>query len=105
MENNNTENNTQSDYTDLEVPLNNNNNNSSNTSDTFEFIADDVTSNRSNTVRRMLIKEYRKIGRGAFGTVVQAYMTPNKENWYGPFAIKKVTRIDQSHQRRQEHKS
>ncbi|CCD26169.2 serine/threonine protein kinase YGK3 NDAI_0G03920 [Naumovozyma dairenensis CBS 421] len=55
-----------------------------------EFIADDVTSNRSNTVRRMLIQEYRKIGRGAFGTVVQAYITPNKENWYGPFAIKKV---------------
>lgn len=56
----------------------------------YEFITDDVTSVRSGTVRRMLIKEYRKIGRGAFGTVVQAYMTPNKENWYGPFAIKKV---------------
>lgn len=56
----------------------------------YEFIADDVTSNKSNTVRRMLIKEYRKIGRGAFGTVVQAKITPNKEDWYGPFAIKKV---------------
>ncbi|CCK67822.1 serine/threonine protein kinase YGK3 KNAG_0A01330 [Huiozyma naganishii CBS 8797] len=56
----------------------------------YEFVADDVTSNRTNSVKRMLIKEYRKIGRGAFGTVVQAYITPNKENWYGPFAIKKV---------------
>lgn len=94
---------TTTDYSDLEVPLNTNSNinnnhhhhhhtynNSTLPNDTFEFIADDVTSNRSNTVRRMLIKEYRKIGRGAFGTVVQAYMTPNKENWYGPFAIKKV---------------
>ena len=57
---------------------------------TNEFVADDVTSNRTNVVRRMLVKEYRKIGRGAFGTVVQAYLTPNKQDWYGPFAIKKV---------------
>lgn len=64
--------------------------NTPSTEKSYEFIADDVTSNRSNTVRRMLIKEYRKIGRGAFGTVVQAYITPNRENWYGPFAIKKV---------------
>lgn len=55
-----------------------------------EFIADDVTSNRSNNTRRMLVKEYKKIGHGAFGTVVQAYITPDKEKWYGPFAIKKV---------------
>ncbi|CCF57165.1 hypothetical protein KAFR_0C01720 [Kazachstania africana CBS 2517] len=67
-----------------------NNTNSTATDRSIEFIADDVTSNRSNNVRRMLIKEYRKIGRGAFGTVVQAYMTPDKEHWYGPFAIKKV---------------
>lgn len=55
-----------------------------------EFVADDVTSNRSNNTRRMLIKEYRKIGHGAFGTVVQAFITPDREKWYGPFAIKKV---------------
>ncbi|CCH58566.1 hypothetical protein TBLA_0A07770 [Henningerozyma blattae CBS 6284] len=55
-----------------------------------EFVADDVTSNKSNVTRKMLIKEYRKIGHGAFGTVVQAYITPDKETWYGPFAIKKV---------------
>ncbi|CAR26842.1 hypothetical protein ZYGR_0I01140 [Zygosaccharomyces rouxii] len=55
-----------------------------------EFIADDVTSNRSNSTRRMLIKEFRKIGHGAFGTVVQAYITPDREKWYGPFAIKRV---------------
>lgn len=54
-----------------------------------EFIADDVTSNKSNNTRRMLVKEYRKIGRGAFGTVVQAYLTQDKKNWLGPFAIKK----------------
>lgn len=55
-----------------------------------EFIADDVTSNRSDTTSRMLVKEHRKIGHGAFGTVVQAYLTPDREQWYGPFAIKKV---------------
>ena len=55
-----------------------------------EFIVDDVTSNKSNNTRRMLVKEYRKIGRGAFGTVVQAYLTQDKKNWLGPFAIKKV---------------
>ncbi|AMD18610.1 HBL292Cp [Eremothecium sinecaudum] len=55
-----------------------------------QFIADDVTANRSNVTRQMLVKEYKKIGHGAFGTVVQAYLTPDNEKWYGPFAIKKV---------------
>lgn len=55
-----------------------------------QFIANDVTSNRSNVTRQMLIKEYKKIGHGAFGTVVQAYLTPDNSKWYGPFAIKKV---------------
>lgn len=55
-----------------------------------QFIADDVTANRSNVSRRMLVKECKKIGHGAFGTVVQAYLTPDNEKWYGPFAIKKV---------------
>ncbi|SCV00760.1 LAMI_0G07140g1_1 [Lachancea mirantina] len=55
-----------------------------------QFIANDVTSNRSNVARQMLIKEYKKLGHGAFGTVVQAYLTPDNHKWYGPFAIKKV---------------
>lgn len=55
-----------------------------------QFVANDVTSNRSNVTRQMLIKEYKKIGHGAFGTVVQAYLTPDNSKWYGPFAIKKV---------------
>ncbi|SCU93895.1 LANO_0E05094g1_1 [Lachancea nothofagi CBS 11611] len=55
-----------------------------------QFIANDVTSNSSNTTRPMLIKEYKKIGHGAFGTVVQAFLTPDNNKWYGPFAIKKV---------------
>lgn len=55
-----------------------------------EFVAEDVTSNRSGSVRRMLVKEHRKIGHGAFGTVVQAYLTTDRTHWLGPFAIKKV---------------
>ncbi|KAH3898699.1 probable Protein kinase MCK1 [Saccharomycodes ludwigii] len=55
-----------------------------------EYIAKDVTSNRTHESRQMIIKEYKKIGHGAFGTVVQAYLTPDNSSWYGPFAIKKV---------------
>lgn len=62
-----------------------------------EFIAEDVTPNRPDETRgengaprRMLVREHRKIGRGAFGTVVQAYLTQDEQTWYGPFAIKKV---------------
>ncbi|KAH3678316.1 hypothetical protein WICMUC_001597 [Wickerhamomyces mucosus] len=54
-----------------------------------EFIANDVTSNRSNGVKQMLVKEYKKIGEGAFGTVSQAKLLDG-ETWIGPFAIKKV---------------
>lgn len=63
---------------------------SSSTAKQEQFIANDVTSNRSNVTKQMLVKEYKKIGHGAFGTVVQAYITPDNETWYGPFAIKKV---------------
>ncbi|KAI8393230.1 Serine/Threonine protein kinases active-site signature [Nakaseomyces glabratus] len=62
-----------------------------------EFIAEDVTPNRPDETRgengaprRMLVREHRKIGRGAFGTVVQAYLTQDEQTWYGPFAIKKL---------------
>jgi len=54
-----------------------------------EFIADDVTSNRTNVTKQMLIKEYKKIGEGAFGTVTQAKLICGNEQ-FGPFAIKKV---------------
>ncbi|CCH59680.1 hypothetical protein TBLA_0B08650 [Henningerozyma blattae CBS 6284] len=55
-----------------------------------EFVADDVTHVSSNKTRPMLIKEYRNVGHGVFGTVVQAYFTPDRELWYGPFAVKRV---------------
>ncbi len=45
----------------------------------------------------MVVKEYRKIGEGAFGTVVQAKLHPYESytqqpsnKWIGPFAIKRV---------------
>lgn len=55
-----------------------------------EFVADDVTSNKTNVTKKMLIKEYKKIGEGAFGTVTQAKLLLDGESWLGPFAIKKV---------------
>ncbi|CAG99371.1 serine/threonine/tyrosine protein kinase MCK1 [Kluyveromyces lactis] len=55
-----------------------------------EYVAHDVISNKSNVKREMLVKEYKRIGQGAFGTVVQAYLTPDNQKWLGPFAIKKV---------------
>jgi serine/threonine protein kinase len=37
----------------------------------------------------MLVKQYKRIGKGAFGTVTQAKLL-NEDQWIGPFAIKKV---------------
>lgn len=54
-----------------------------------EFIANDATSNRTNVTKKMLVKQYKKIGEGAFGTVSQAKLLDGEE-WIGPFAIKKV---------------
>lgn len=54
-----------------------------------EFIANDVQSNKTNVVKQMLVKEYKKIGEGAFGTVTQAKLLDG-DVWLGPYAIKKV---------------
>lgn len=54
-----------------------------------EFVANDVTSNKTSVTKQMLIKEYKKIGEGAFGTVTQAKLLDG-EVWIGPYAIKKV---------------
>ncbi|CDR41011.1 CYFA0S06e00210g1_1 [Cyberlindnera fabianii] len=54
-----------------------------------EFLANDVTHNRSGVVRQMLVKQYKKIGEGAFGIVSQAKLLDG-ETWIGPYAIKKV---------------
>lgn len=56
----------------------------------------DVVENSTSSVNRMIVKEYNKIGEGAFGTVVEAglkyhYQSNNaSEEWLGPFAIKRV---------------
>jgi len=62
-----------------------------------EFTLDDVIDNRTSTLSRMTIKEYKKIGEGAFGTVVEAKLRYEPSNpaeppseWLGPFAIKRV---------------
>ena len=60
----------------------------------------DVVDNSTAITNRMLVKEYNKIGEGAFGTVVESVLkyhynqangnsVPNS-NWVGPFAIKRV---------------
>ncbi|ODV98214.1 hypothetical protein PACTADRAFT_48011 [Pachysolen tannophilus NRRL Y-2460] len=62
-----------------------------------EFIVKEVTDNSTNITRPMVIKEYKKIGEGAFGSVFQATLRVYNNNnydssqpWLGPFAIKKV---------------
>lgn len=61
-----------------------------------EYILNEVVNNQTSECKRMYIKEYKKIGEGAFGTVVEAALaevdsnnTPNEEK-LGPFAIKRV---------------
>lgn len=54
-----------------------------------EFVANDVTSNKTNAVKQMLVKQYKRIGKGAFGVVTQAKLLDD-DKWIGPFAIKKV---------------
>lgn len=56
-----------------------------------------VTDNTTNESLPMVVKEYKKIGEGAFGTVVQAKLHPyslysqqSSSDWIGPFAIKRV---------------
>lgn len=61
-----------------------------------EYILDGVVNNETSETKRMYVKEYKKIGEGAFGTVVEASLaevdasgTP-KHTALGPFAIKRV---------------
>ncbi|EDK38528.1 conserved hypothetical protein [Meyerozyma guilliermondii ATCC 6260] len=58
-----------------------------------EYTLDKVVENTTNNSSRMTVKEYKRIGEGAFGTVVEAKLRHTdgpEENWLGPFAIKRV---------------
>lgn len=60
-----------------------------------KYTLDLVVNNQTSIPNRMTIKEYKRIGEGAFGTVVEAllkYDLPDQPNdeWFGPFAIKRV---------------
>lgn len=62
-----------------------------------EFLVKEVFENQTGRLQAMVVKEYKKIGEGAFGSVYQAqlrrYIDNNydpKDTWLGPFAIKKV---------------
>lgn len=61
-----------------------------------EYVVDEVVQNETSKCLPMFVKEYKKIGEGAFGTVVEAVLahiddngTPNTAR-LGPFAIKRV---------------
>lgn len=54
-----------------------------------EFVAN-VTDPKTNLHQTMLVKEFKAIGRGSFGTVTQAYVTADSEKWYGPVAMKRI---------------
>lgn len=58
-----------------------------------EYTLDQVVCNADLSSRRMVVKEYNKIGEGAFGTVVEAvlrYDDGSSDEVLGPFAIKRV---------------
>lgn len=55
-----------------------------------EFTLDDVVDTTTTIANKMTIKEYKKIGEGAFGTVVEAKLKYYGHEWLGPFAIKRV---------------
>ncbi|ABN66720.2 serine/threonine/tyrosine protein kinase involved in chromosome segregation [Scheffersomyces stipitis CBS 6054] len=60
-----------------------------------EYTLNEVTNNQSSVSTRMTVKEYKRIGEGAFGTVVEAVLkyadgTDVHSEWLGPFAIKRV---------------
>lgn len=58
-----------------------------------EYVVDRVTESSSSITSPMVIREYSKIGEGAFGTVVEAVLRPIEapaDHWLGPFAIKRV---------------
>lgn len=64
-----------------------------------QYVVDLVVNNRTLIPARMTVKEYKRIGEGAFGTVVEAVLKyetppadahPDDPEWYGPYAIKRV---------------
>lgn len=72
-----------------------------------EYTLPDVIENKSSRASKMTVREYKRIGEGAFGTVVEAMLkyddpprdndkrangnsTRNNQEWLGPFAIKRV---------------
>lgn len=58
-----------------------------------EYTLDKVVENSTNKTSRMTVKEYKRIGEGAFGTVVEAklkHADNGEDDWLGPFAIKRV---------------
>lgn len=61
--------------------------------DVNEYVLDRVTENISSVTSAMVVREYKQIGEGAFGTVVEAVLRPYDgptDQWLGPFAIKRV---------------
>ncbi|CUM56201.1 uncharacterized protein AC631_03641 [Debaryomyces fabryi] len=70
------------------------------TNNTFnEYVLDQVVENATLQSDRMVVREYKKIGEGAFGTVVEAVLRKEykkdseqdrEEPWLGPYAIKRV---------------
>lgn len=59
-----------------------------------EYTLDKVVNNQTSIPRRMTVREYKRIGEGAFGTVVEAVLKyadvqENGNEWLGPFAIKR----------------
>ncbi|CUM64671.1 uncharacterized protein PRCAT00002280001 [Priceomyces carsonii] len=59
-----------------------------------EYVLDRVVDNSTSIGHRMMVKEVKKIGEGAFGTVVEAMLKDTdpegSQEWLGPFAIKRV---------------
>ncbi|ODV81888.1 serine/threonine/tyrosine protein kinase [Suhomyces tanzawaensis NRRL Y-17324] len=63
-----------------------------------EYTLNQVINNQTSASSRMTVKEYKRIGEGAFGTVVEAVLkyadgsedSKTSQEWIGPFAIKRV---------------
>ncbi|CDK29808.1 unnamed protein product [Kuraishia capsulata CBS 1993] len=58
---------------------------------TPEYLVQSVTNQQDGSTHPMVIQEHRKLGEGAFGTVMEASLSfTETREWLGPFAIKKV---------------
>ena len=65
-----------------------------------EYCLNQVVNKKTSEVDKMIVREYKRIGEGAFGTVVEAVLKKCSANekaeeqqenpWLGPFAIKRV---------------